>query len=133
MEQHRAQTFIDALRSLEEGGDVERIASLYAEGADISNPVTRHEHSGREGAREFWSSYRGTFEEIHSEFHNVLESGDTAVLEWTSRGRSADGGEIRYSGVSVLEFEGERIQAFRAYFDSRNLGEQLMSEGGGTR
>jgi ketosteroid isomerase-like protein len=130
MAQDRAHTFIDALHRLEEGSEVEPIASLYADDADISNPVTRHEHSGQEGAREFWSAYRGTFEEIHSEFHNVLENGDTAVLEWTSRGRAADGRDIRYSGVSVLEFEGDRIAGFRAYFDSRHLGKQLMNEGG---
>jgi len=130
MEQRRAQTFIDALHRLEEAQDVEPIASLYSEGADISNPVTRHEHSGPDGAREFWSSYRGTFEEIESDFHHVLEDGDTAILEWTSRGRAADGSEIRYSGVSVLEWEGDRIQSFRAYFDSRNLGEQLLDDRG---
>jgi len=133
MGQQKAQTFIDALHRLEETSDVEPIASLYSDGADIANPVTRHEHSGPDGAREFWSSYRGTFAEIRSDFHNVLENGDTAVLEWTSRGRAADGGEIRYSGVSVLEFEGDRIQSFRAYFDSRNLGTQLLDEGGRER
>jgi ketosteroid isomerase-like protein len=130
MAQDRARTFIDALHRLEEASDVEPIASLYAESADISNPVTRHEHSGQEGAREFWSSYRGTFEEIHSDFHHVLENGDTAVLEWTSRGKAADGRDIQYSGVSVLEFEGEHISSFRAYFDSRHLGEQLISDRG---
>jgi ketosteroid isomerase-like protein len=130
MPQTRARTFINALHRLEQAGDVEPITKLYAEGADISNPVTRHEHAGQEGAREFWSSYRGTFEEIRSDFHNVLENGDTAVLEWTSRGRSAEGRELRYSGVSVLEFEGDRIQSFRAYFDSRSLGSQLLDEQG---
>jgi ketosteroid isomerase-like protein len=131
MGQERAKTFIDALHRLEEATDVEPIASLYAEDADISNPVTRHEHSGPDGAREFWSAYRGTFEEIRSDFHNVLENGDTAVLEWTSRGRAADGRDIQYSGVSVVEWDGERISSFRAYFDSRHLGEQLMPGGGG--
>jgi ketosteroid isomerase-like protein len=128
MEAKRAQTFVDALHRLEEARDVEAIASLYAEGADISNPVTRHEHAGQDGAREFWSSYRGTFDEIHSDFHNILEHGDTAVLEWTSRGRSVEGRDLQYSGVSVLEFEGDRIQSFRAYFDSRNLGSQLLDD-----
>lgn len=133
MNQRRAQAFVDALHELEEAGEVEPIVSLYAEGADISNPVTRHEHQGPDGARDFWSSYRGTFDEIHSDFRHVLEDGDTAILEWTSRGRAADGGEIGYGGVSVLEFEGDRIRSFRTYFDTRNLGMQLVNAHGSER
>jgi len=127
MKQQRAQAFIDALHKLEEHREVEPIVSLYAEGADISNPVARHEHEGPGGARDFWSSYRGTFDEIHSDFRHVLEDGDTAILEWTSRGRAGEGGEINYGGVSVLEFEGDRIRSFRTYFDTHNLGVQLVN------
>ncbi|CAN5690837.1 nuclear transport factor 2 family protein [soil metagenome] len=128
MEAQRAKTFIDALHRLEEQSDVEPIASLYTGGADISNPVVQHAHTGQEGARDFWTAYRDTFDTIHSDFHHVLEEADTAVLEWTSRGRSAAGEEFFYRGVSVLEFEGDRIAAFRAYFDPRQLGEQLTGD-----
>ena len=133
MEQRRAKRFIEALHELEEAWDVEPIVSLYAEAADISNPVSRHHHQGQDGARDFWSSYRGTFDEIHSDFRHVLEDGDTAILEWTSRGRAANGGEIRYGGVSVLEFENDRIRSFRSYFDSRHLGLQLVDSHRGKR
>jgi len=133
MKQRRAQTFIDALHKLEDAKDVEPIASLYAEDADISNPVTRHEHQGPDGARDFWSSYRSAFDEIHSDFRHVLEDGNTAILEWTSRGRAGDGNEIGYGGVTVLEFEDDRIQSFRTYFDPRNLGVQLMNAKGHDR
>jgi ketosteroid isomerase-like protein len=133
MQQPRVDRFIDALHSLEVDNDLERMVSLYSNRAAISNPVTRHELWGQEGAREFWSAYRRTFEEIHSDFRNVVEGDGTAVLEWTSRGRAADGREIRYSGVSVLEFEGDRIGSFRAYFDSRELASQLLDPGGGPR
>jgi ketosteroid isomerase-like protein len=133
MGHRRAQTFIDALHDLEETRDTEPIVSLFNDDADISNPVMQHKHRGQDGARDFWSSYRGTFDEIHSNFRHVLEDGDTAVLEWTSRGRAADGGEIAYGGVSVLEFEGDRIRSFRTYFDSRALGMQLVDARGRNR
>ena len=35
------------------------------------------------------------------------------------------GGELVYSGVSILEFAGDKIRRFQAYFDPRALGREL--------
>ena len=121
----KAQRFVEALYALEEGGNVEPLASLHGDDADISNPLVPHVHRGEQGAREFWSSYRGTFDTIHSDFHHVEDAGDTSFLEWTSTGRSTQGRDFSYRGVSVVEWNGDRIRAFRAYFDPRHLGHQL--------
>lgn len=120
-----AQIFIDALHRLEEQQDVDTIAQLYAEGADVSNPIVPHQHRGPSGARAFWQEYRSTFREIRSDFHNVLDDGKAAMLEWTSRGRTTEGHEFSYRGVSVLEYDNDGIRAFRAYFDPRYLGSQI--------
>ena len=125
MSQVNAQVFVDALHRLEEHEDVETIAGLYTANADISNPVVPHEHQGQQGAREFWQSYRSTFQTIRSEFHHVLDNGEAAMLEWTSTGRANDGAEFSYRGVSVLEYGADGIHAFRAYFDPQHLGAQL--------
>jgi ketosteroid isomerase-like protein len=128
-----ARTFIDALHRLEESRDVDPIARLYADDADISNPVVPHQHQGAEGARAFWQSYRDTFDTVRSEFHHVLEGDDAAILEWTSSGRSAEGTDFRYRGTSVLEFGDAGIRAFRSYFDPKYLGEQLTRAGSDAR
>lgn len=125
MPQVNAQVFVDALHRLEEQQDLDTISGLYAQDADISNPVVPHEHQGPQGARQFWQAYRSTFQTIRSEFHHVLDNGKAAMLEWTSRGRANDGAEFSYRGVSVLEYDDSGIHAFRAYFDPRHLGEQL--------
>jgi hypothetical protein len=101
------------------------MAELYAPDATISNPLVRIEHQGPEGARRFWSPYRAAFGSIRSEFHHVLEEDGAALLKWTSTGTGPDS-MIRYRGVSVLEFEGGKLTAFRTYFDPRHLGEQLV-------
>ncbi|HEX8363169.1 MAG TPA: nuclear transport factor 2 family protein [Longimicrobium sp.] len=121
----RAQRFADALQALEEGQDVEPLATLHGDDADISNPLVPHVHQGQQGARAFWSSYRGTFATIRSEFHHVEDAGDTSFLEWTSTGRSTQGRDFSYRGVSVVEWNGDQVRAFRAYFDPRHLGHQL--------
>lgn len=110
--------FIEALRRLEENGDPEPIAALFASDAKVSNPLVEHEGEG--GAREFWAKYRAAFEAIRSEFRHVVEADGVAMLEWTSEGQ-AGGASVRYGGVSVLEHGESGIAAFRTYFDSRQV------------
>lgn len=120
----RVQQFIDALGKLEADGDVDTIAALFAGGADISNPLTEHKGEGEGGAAAFWKSYRGTFDTITSKFRNVVEAGDVACLEWVSDA-TIKGAEIHYGGVSVLEFGGSGLTAFRTYFDPEKIGQQV--------
>ena len=119
MEQ-RTQRFIDALGQLEASRDAGPIAALFADGADVSNPMVRHDSEGKGGAREFWTRYRGSFEAISSTFRTIVDGQDVALLEWTSEGRMK-GEPVRYGGVSVLEFGEGGITAFRTYFDPTPL------------
>ena len=114
-----AQRFVEALRAVEEQGDIERMVSLFDESAELSNPMGPAPHVGQEGAREFWRIYRDSFEQIHSDFSRIVESGDAAMLEWTSHGRIRGDRPIDYSGVSVLELRDGKVRRFRAYFDSK--------------
>ena len=117
-----ADRFIAGLRALESRDSVEELVGLFAEDADVSNAAGGDQrHTGRGGARQFWQRYRDAFEHIHSEFTSVVESGRTAMLEWTSRGRLTGGGDVEYRGVSVVEFGDGGIRRFRAYFDPAEL------------
>ena len=124
-----AEKFIEALRNLEETGDVAQIASLFADEAEVNNVVTI-ENSHKLDARQFWTNYRATFGEVKSEFRNKIYSENAAALEWTTTGTSADGSEIEYEGVSILETGGggERITRFFAYFNPNKLGRQISEE-----
>ncbi|TDK36743.1 nuclear transport factor 2 family protein [Rhizobium deserti] len=114
------QTFIDALHRLETERDVAAIAGLFADNAEIANPLVQYESGGPNAAKTFWSQYRDAFEEIRSEFRTVSEKDGTAFLEWTSKG-SIDGKPFTYEGVSILETGGDKISAFRSYFDTRHI------------
>lgn len=72
-----------------------------------------------------WTAYRRTFATVHSEFHHVGDAGDASFLEWTSTGRTSQGRDFSYRGASVVEWSGNRIRAFRTYFDPRHLGQQI--------
>lgn len=116
------KAFTDALDALEQRGDAAPIAALYADDADLSNPLVQHRYRGRDGARDFWSMYRGAFQSIRSEFQHIVSDERSALLEWTSRGTRQDGQPVEYRGVTVLEYGGDgAIRAFRTYFDPRQL------------
>lgn len=123
----RTEKLIEALHRLESEGDLEPMVSLFAPDAELQTPTNHPLERGPEGARHFWDAYRRTFREVHSEIRRVYECGDSAVLEWTTRGRTTAGADITYEGVSIADFEDDRIRRFRSYFDPRRLGAAISS------
>ncbi len=116
-----ADEFIAALRQVEDAGNVDALAALYADDARTSNPTEHEPQTGVEGARKFWDAYRKSFATIHSRFHSILESDDKAMLEWTSDCETAAGVKTSYDGVSVFETANGKITRFTAYFDPADL------------
>ena len=128
MAENTAEKFIEALRRLERDRDVETIAGLFTDGAEIHNVMTI-DNAHQLAPSEFWTNYRETFGEVNSEFKNKIVSETRAALEWTTTGTNRDGGgEFAYEGVSVLEFEGGKIKRFFAYFNPEKLGTQIVGE-----
>ena len=121
------ENFIEALQALEQNRDVEKIAALFADDAEVDNVVTI-DNSNDLSPREFWQKYRDNFGEVSSEFSNKIAGENSAALEWTTTGTGADGGEVNYEGVSILETDGERITRFFAYFNPGKLGKQMAEE-----
>ena len=128
MSKELTENFVDALRGLETGGDVEVMIPLFADECEIGNTALKDTLKGTGGVREFWTNYRGTFAELGSEFKNRIVSEGTSALEWETKGRSADGKEVRYKGVSVFEHDGEKITRFFAYFNPADLGKQITGD-----
>ena len=116
------QRFINALRELEERGELEPMIGLFTDDAAIWNPELPEAVTGTEGARSFWESYRDTFADVRSEFHAVIEHQPTAALEWRTTGHLRRTNQpVDYRGVSVLEWSNGQIKRFFAYFDPRAL------------
>jgi ketosteroid isomerase-like protein len=119
-----SEKFIEALRELEQNRDVEKIVALFADDAEVNNVVTI-ENSHDLDARDFWQKYRDNFGEVQSEFKNKIYGDNSSALEWTTTGTGADGGDVSYEGVSILETDGDRITRFFAYFNPSKLGRQI--------
>ncbi|KFE68655.1 nuclear transport factor 2 family protein [Hyalangium minutum] len=125
MATERAQRFVDALAKLEESGDLEAIVSLFAEDAKVSNVASQREFTGREGVRQFWRDYKAMLASVKSTFRNMIESNDRVALEWETQGTAQNGAAVNYEGVSILEWDGDRIRRFYAYFDPGLLGREI--------
>ena len=125
MSKQVAERFAEALHKLEENRDLEAIVNMHADNCEVGNIISPEKFHGRDGARQFWTTYRDTFGEVHSEFRNIFGAEGCAALEWTTTGTSTNGSPFGYDGVSILEIEGEQVTRFRAYFDPGGLGRQV--------
>ena len=121
MSEKLAEKFVEALNKLESDRDLETIAGLFSDECEIGNVVTDKSSN----AREFWETYRKNFDEVNSEFKNKVYGKGNAALEWTTSGKTSKGEEFEYSGVSILEFDEDKITRFHAYFDPAKLGKQI--------
>ena len=120
-----ADRFIESLNTLEADRNAQPIAELFTAEAEVGNVIAPEKFHGVEGARDFWTKYRDTFETMKSTFRNKITGDGQVALEWNTEGTSARGHKFQYSGVSILEVEGEKIKRFRAYFDAAALGRQI--------
>lgn len=122
--------FISRLQEAEKTKDAKGLCELFADDAELEN-LTRPTGSARTSttknkmksnkAASFWNQYLLGFDQVSSHFTHVVDAGGTAVLEWHSSGRLAIGTPVDYCGVSLFEHDGQRITAFRTYYDSAAL------------
>lgn len=125
MSEALARRFIEALRRVEQEGQLDDLVALYQDDAVIGNVLEPQALKGRHGARSFWAMYRDTFQQVRSTFRNVIATEDAAALEWTSVAIARQGQSVTYSGVTLLEFRDGLISRSWAYFDTAGLGTQL--------
>lgn len=109
-----ADRFKQALQQTEQTRDASHVASLFAEGAQLTNLGGDHGND----AHVFWNTYLDQFSEIRSEFTAETVSEKSAALEWQSSGTTADYQPIDYRGVSIIEIGDDSLIGFRTYYDS---------------
>lgn len=111
-----AERFIAALKAAEIRLEAGPLLPMFTPGALLQRMT--HAQSLSASIEAFWQEYLHNFIHIRSDFPQVYEAGDRAVLEWVSEGRMRDGQPIRYRGISILEFADGLVAGFRTYYDS---------------
>ena len=122
-----ADRFITELHRIEDGdaAGVNRIVDMFADDAELTNPLIRRDGGSRNGhdqIAEFWREYYTAFSHIHSEFFDVTASDHSVGLFWRSEGTNTAGQPLEYEGVSLLVLdESGKITRFQGFFDSRQI------------
>lgn len=117
-----SQTFINALRQVEEHANLEAMERLFSDSATIWSPDQPRPLKGPAGVRQFWQQYRDTFAQVCSTICATVDGKDRAALEWESRGTIAGVNQpFCYRGVTVLEWTDGKINRLASYFDPTTL------------
>ncbi|HEY0008849.1 MAG TPA: nuclear transport factor 2 family protein, partial [Tepidisphaeraceae bacterium] len=106
------------VQQIESQKDPGALVTLFAEDATLESPAREQVLRGKKGAEVFWSEYLNAFQEIQSTFTQIKDYGEYAVLEWEGNGKLPTSRPIKYRGVSIVEFKGEKAARFVTYYDS---------------
>jgi steroid delta-isomerase-like uncharacterized protein len=124
--------------------DFDRSAALMADDGEIVIVGSGARFVGPDGARQFDQMWAGAFPDGKAEIDNLIDAGDTIVVEFTGRGThtgtlTSPGGDIPATGRSitlqlcdVIRLENGKVKSTKSYFDSASLLMQLgvMPEAG---
>lgn len=115
IEDERARGFATALQEFERSGDPADLVARFTDDATLTRLDARGE---RGDAEAFWREYREQFDELSTVFEHAVEGDDRCALEWSSTGSLATGRPVEYRGVTVVEFDGEKVARLRTYYDT---------------
>ena len=112
-------------------GDIERIAPLFAEGAVMRDPVGTPPATDDASRRQRYAGIAAAFETFEIVEDQIIACGDEAAAQWTARGRTKAGADVRFEGMSTFEFDADRkITMMSAYFDMAALVASMSAQQG---
>lgn len=109
------QRVIDAWSSRQ---DIDEVLSYLTE--DVVwhySAVTLPPKIGHKGAREFLDAYKSRVRNPRWRIFRTAEAGNALFVEGADAFDTPDGHTVTIPYMGILEFEGERISAWRDYFD----------------
>jgi len=106
--------------------DADAFANTFAEDGTTFDPVGTPGITGRAAIREFLESICKNFKSVGLTEDCVFVAGNGAAVKWTGHGISANGKEVKFEGVDVLDVnEDGKIQTVRAYWNPAEMIAQL--------
>jgi len=98
------QSFIDALHTLEAGGDTQLLAALVASGAEVLSIDGHGPRHGPAGMTELLTQYLRQFEHVETTFTRITENDTRATLEWSSDAVLTGGHPVTYTDGQITRF-----------------------------
>lgn len=121
VEDDTTRSFIAALRHLEQERDLDPMAELFSDDAEVRSIDGHGPRQGPDGIRALFEEYLKQFDEVSTTFTQVTEGGTHAALEWTTKAVRAGGHDVSYTGVTIIDLADGRVAGFRTCYDSAAL------------
>jgi limonene-1,2-epoxide hydrolase len=96
--------------------DVDELVGLFAEDGYVQ-PVMKDPYSGHAEIRRMFSIWQTRFEDVRTPLRNIVGSGNVVMTEWSDES-TFKGKRVVLPASAVFEFEGDKIKAWRLYYDS---------------
>ena len=108
----------ERLRDAMNSHEAERVASLFAEDYESTQPLHPHRaFGGRAQVLENWSSVFEGVPDFAAELVVSTSDGETEWGEWDWRGRHTDGSAFAMRGITILTVRDDLIAAARLYME----------------
>jgi steroid delta-isomerase len=106
--------------------DPEAFANCFAEDGTTQDPVGTPAVTGRAAIRDFLASICTNFKSVSLTEDAVFVAGNGAAVKWSGKGTSANGKEVNFEGIDVIEVNQDgKIQNVRAYWNPAEMIAQL--------
>ncbi len=113
--------FMDALLHLEKERDLDPMAKLFTDEAEVRSIDGHGPRKGPDGIRELFEEYLRQFDEVATTFTLVTEGEGRSAMEWTTEAVRAGGHKVGYEGVTIIDLDGGSVTGFRTIYDSAAL------------
>ena len=106
--------------------DPEAFANTFAEDGSTRDPVGTPPVTGRNAIRDFLTSICQNFKTVSLDEDSIFIAGNGAAVKWSGKGTSANGREVRFEGIDVIEVNSDgKIQNVWAYWNPAEMIAQL--------
>ena len=113
-------------------GDVEGILALFADDAQLINPMTGEEGvRGKAALRSFYQRLVSSLVDYHAGPTDIVIEGNKLVAPLRLAGTSADGSRIVMNNLNFWTFENGKFKTLRIYMDTHPYREALNQAMGG--
>lgn len=111
-------TLITTAKRAWEEKDVATLVNLFAEEGELIVPGTRSQ--GKPQIQSLLEDFAATDDQIQIEIHQIVTSGDRAMLEWTWRQANRESGEVYIADDAIaVDTQNGKILRWREYIDDQ--------------
>jgi steroid delta-isomerase len=113
-------------------GDVEGILALFADDAQLINPMTGEQGiKGKEALRAFYQNLTSSLVDYHAGPTDIIIDGNKLVAPLHLEGKTKDGNPLVMNNLNLWTFENGKFKILRIYMDTYPYRQALSQALGG--